>query len=396
MTEPPEASAAAAQPDPGARIGSAGAPGTPPSAGPGTAGPQAAGPGPGTAGLRAAGPRSVTARATAAGVIVSVLLILAIVLGSRLLENFDSALLPYAVATVFLAFGVAYRYTIWVSAPGARRLFKQGWRSFFSVANFRKAPTALPRMIATYLGFQKFLGARSHARWAAHQLIFWGCILASLITFPLTWGWFTFTSGSGSGPGYEMRIWGFRIIGFDSLDILGWLMFHGLDIAAVLVIPGASYFLWRRMKDRGAITGQRFAYDLVPLIALVVISVTGLLLTFSSIFLHGGGYEFLAVLHMVSVVFTLIYIPFGKFFHIVQRPAAVGMQLFKYTARQDQEVLGCRRCEEPIDTGPYVENLRGTMRDLGLDFDEWAEYCPRCKRVLRGSAYLSQVKKGFK
>ncbi|MEW1690358.1 MFS transporter [Streptomyces sp. NPDC091265] len=379
MTEPPEASAAAAQPAPGASTGSSGPAEDPPPAGSG-----------------AAGPRSATARATAAGVIVSLLLIIAIVLGSRLLENFDSALLPYAVATVFLAFGVAYRYTVWISAPGARRLFRKGWGSLFSAANFRRAPTALPKMIATYLGFQKFLGARSHARWAAHQLIFWGCILASLITFPLTWGWFTFTSGSGSGPGYEMRIWGFKIIGFDSLDILGWLMFHGLDIAAVLVIPGACYFLWRRMKDRGAITGQRFGYDLVPLIALVVISVTGLLLTFSSIFLHGGGYEFLAILHMVSVVFTLIYIPFGKFFHIVQRPAAVGMQLFKYTGRQDEKVFSCRRCEEPIDTAPYVENLRGTMRDLSLDFDAWTEYCPRCKRVLRGSAYLSQVKKGFK
>ncbi|WP_329306814.1 MFS transporter [Streptomyces sp. NBC_01260] len=383
MTEPPEPSAAAAQPAPGAGTGSSAAAGTSPSAD-------------GSARPGATSPRSATARATAVGVIVSLLLVIAIVLGSRLLENFDSALLPYAVATVFLAFGVAHRYTVWVSAPGARRLFKKGWGSLFSVANFRRAPTALPKMIATYLGFQKFLGARSHARWAAHQLIFWGCILASLITFPLTWGWFTFTSGNGSGPGYEMRIWGFKIIGFDSLNILGWLMFHGLDIAAVLVIPGASYFLWRRMKDRGAITGQRFAYDLVPLIALIVISVTGLLLTFSSIFLHGGGYEFLAILHMVSVVFTLIYIPFGKFFHIVQRPAAVGMQLFKYTGRQDQEVFSCRRCEEPIDTAPYVDNLRGTMRDLSLDFDAWAEYCPRCKRVLRGSAYLSQVKKGFK
>lgn len=391
MTEPPEPRAAAEQPEPGIRTGtSGGTDGRQPGRGTPAAGPSLA--------ARAARrlPRTVSGRATLAGAAVSGLLILAIVFGSRLLRDFDSALLPYAVATVFLAFGVTHRYTVWVSAPGARRLFVNGWRSLFSAENFRRAPTALPRMAATYLGFQKFLGARSHARWAAHQLIFWGCVLAALITFPLTWGWFTFTSGSGAGPGYEMRIWGLKIIGFDSLNFVGWLMFHGLDIAAVLVIPGAGYFLWRRMKDRGAITGQRFAYDMVPLLALIIVSVTGLLLTFSSVFLHGGGYEFLAILHMVSVVFTLIYIPFGKFFHIVQRPAAVGMQLFKYTGRQDGEVFACRRCGEAIDTGPYVENLRGTMRDLELGFDAWTEYCPRCKRVLRGNAYLTQVKKGFK
>ncbi|MEV6964497.1 hypothetical protein AB0M47_05225 [Hamadaea sp. NPDC051192] len=325
--------------------------------------------------------------------IASVVLALAIFLGSRGLRTFDSALAPYAVATVFLVFGATYRYLVWISRPGAQRLFRKGFGALFSWDNFRRTPTALPRMAATYLGFQKFLGARSKPRWVAHQLLFWGCILAALITFPLTWGWFTFTANSGSGPQYTMNLWGFGILKFDALSVFGWIMFHGLDIAAVLVIAGAGYFLVRRMRDREATTGQRFGYDFLPLLALITISVTGLLLTFSSVFLHGGGYEFLAVLHMASVVLTLIYLPFGKFFHIIQRPAAVGMQLFKYTAQG--KVAHCVRCGREIDTAAYLENLRGTMRDLGLSFDEWAGTCPECKRRLRGQAYLSSVKKGF-
>lgn len=327
------------------------------------------------------------------GIVTALVLCAAIFAGSRALHDFDSALAPYAIASVFLAFGIAYRYTVWISAPGARRLFRKGWGAALSWQNMRRAPTALPRMIATYLGFQKFLGARSRARWAAHQLMFWGCLLAAAITFPLTWGWFTFTSNTGAGPAYTMNIWGFAVARFDALSVLGWLVFHGLDLAAVLVIAGATYFLVRRMRDREASTGQRFGYDLVPLLALIIISVTGLLLTFSSVFLHGGGYEFLAVLHLAAVVLTLLYLPFGKFFHIAQRPAAVGMQLFKYTGHD--EIRRCRNCGAPIDTAQYVDNLRATMRDLKLGFDELAEVCPRCKRLRRGQAYRTGVKRGF-
>lgn len=325
--------------------------------------------------------------------LASAVLAVGIFLGSRGLRDFDSALAPYAIASIFLVFGAAYRYLVWISQPGAKRLFRRGFGALFSGANLRKAPTALPKMAATYLGFQKFLGARSKGRWAAHQMLFWGCLLAAAITFPLTWGWFTFTANSGAGPTYTMNVWGFGLIHFDALSLFGWIMFHGLDIAAVLVILGAAYFLVRRMRDREAMTGQRFAYDFVPLIALITISVTGLLLTFSSVLLHGGGYQFLAVLHMASVVLTLIYLPFGKFFHIVQRPAAVGMQLFKYTAQS--QTAHCVRCGEEIDTQAYLENLKDTMRDLDMSFSEWAGTCPRCKRILRGQAYRSDVKGGF-
>jgi nitrate reductase gamma subunit len=80
-----------------------------------------------------------------------------------------------------------------------------------------------------------------------------------------------------------------RTVSFDSLSLLGWLLFHGLDIAAVLVLAGCGYFLWRRFRQREATTGQRFGYDFVPLISLVAISVSGLLLTFSSWLLEAAA-----------------------------------------------------------------------------------------------------------
>ncbi|BDM66635.1 hypothetical protein HEK616_01220 [Streptomyces nigrescens] len=72
-----------------------------------------------------------------------------------------------------------------------------------------------------------------------------------------------------------MRLRGLKFLGLPSSDAVGRAMFHGLDLAAVLVISGAGYFLWRRLRDRTAGTGRRFAHDLVPLLALTVVSGTG-------------------------------------------------------------------------------------------------------------------------
>jgi hypothetical protein len=43
-----------------------------------------------------------------------------------------------------------------------------------------------------------------------------------------------------------------------------------------------------------------------------------------------------------------------------------------------------------------VADLKKTMDELELGFSEWAETCPRCKRVQRGQAYLDTVKRGFR
>jgi hypothetical protein len=174
-------------------------------------------------------------------------------------------------------------------------------------------------------------------------------VLATLITFPLTFGWFAFLSDGGTGPGYTVYFLRFRTVRFDAPSLLGWVVFHGLDVAPVLVLAGCGWFLWRRFRDREAITGQRFGDDFFPLVGLVGISVTGLLLTFSSWLLEGRSYDFLAVVHMTTVVLTLVFIPFAKFFHVVQRPASVGVEVYKRAALERDGVFTCRRCHQPLE-----------------------------------------------
>lgn len=50
-------------------------------------------------------------------------------------------------------------------------------------------------------------------------------------------------------------------------DIFAWIVFHGLDFSAIMVIAGCAIAIHRRLKDRGAIASQTFiarfraAYD---------------------------------------------------------------------------------------------------------------------------------------
>ena len=56
---------------------------------------------------------------------------------------------------------------------------------------------------------------------------------------------------------------------------------------------------------------------------LFAISVTGLALTVSQNWVRGEFYSFLAILHAITVIAALLYLPFGKFFHIFQRPVSL-------------------------------------------------------------------------
>src|SRR3982751_6716478 len=75
--------------------------------------------------------RSHVARAVFWGLATTAMLALLIVCGSRNLRHFDAALVGYTFATLFAAFGIAYRYTMWLRGPPTRLYWKRGWQVFF-------------------------------------------------------------------------------------------------------------------------------------------------------------------------------------------------------------------------------------------------------------------------
>ena len=183
--------------------------------------------------------------------IVGVAVVIALTfIGSDRLVWFDAALVGYLFGVIFAVFGVAYRYAVWLRRPSTAMLNRRGWDAFRQ----RKARNvvALPSLVATHLLTQGFIRRRSRTRWLAHQLVFWGCILAGLVTIPLTLGLLHFESVGQRADHYQVYLSRVGTMKFDAESIVGWFTFHALDVAAVLVLAGVFIFLRRRLRDPGA------------------------------------------------------------------------------------------------------------------------------------------------
>ena len=162
------------------------------------------------------------------------------------------------------------------------------------------------------------------------------------ITFPLVFGWIDFRSDPDDLEWYWVYVFGYRTGAFPIHSLFGFLTFHGLVWSSILVIIGVMVSLRRRLRDHGAAAEQEFGEDILPLFLLFAISVTGLMLTASYSWMKGYGYDFLAILHAVTVIFTLLWLPFGKFFHIFQRSATVGVAFYQDAGQQGEQAK-CRR-----------------------------------------------------
>jgi len=312
------------------------------------------------------------------------LLVAAIVVGSRNLENFDPALVVYTFAVVFAAWGVVYHYNVWILKPPTRVYWQRGWE-LYRRAGLMRGTWRVLGVAGTHLAAQTFIRRRSTLRWWMHQLIFWGCLLAVLITFPLVFGWISFGSRPDDQMTYVTYLFGFPAASFRIRTLVSWLLFHGLDISACLVLGGIGLSLWRRMRDPGARALQAFGMDFLPVILLFAICITGLALTVSQEWLRGEFYSFLAILHAVTVIAALVYLPFGKFFHIFQRPAQLGVKLYE-RAGQEGESARCARCGEGFASRMHIDDLKEVLPQVGFRYQMpgptgyWQELCPACKR----------------
>ncbi len=321
------------------------------------------------------------------------LLAAAIVVGSRNLQNFDPALVVYTFAVVFASWGVGYHYWVWIQKPPTQLYWQRSWQLALSERLYRSLPRIAVLAVKQLLA-QSFIGKRSPLRWWMHQLIFWGCVLAAAITFPLVFGWIHFGTLPDEPTTYVTYVFGFPLGSFRLRTIVAWVIFHGLDIAAFLVLAGVALSLWRRMRERGAQAVQTFGRDFFPLILLFAISVTGLMLTVSTVWFRGALYAFLALLHAITVIAALLYVPFGKFFHIFQRPAQLGVKLYQEVGERGPQAE-CARCHQPFASRMHIDDLAAVLTQLGFDYrtkDErlghWQAICPRCKRIALATSQL--------
>ncbi|MEO8377054.1 MAG: MFS transporter [Candidatus Sumerlaeota bacterium] len=344
------------------------------------------------------------AKSLVAATVATAGLALAIGAGSRNLQDFDSALIGYCFASLFATFGLVYRYSVWLTKPPTWKYWVRGWQLCFSPALWKnlRSPRILGGAVARKIVLQDFVWHRSPGRWAGHMLLAAGCVLAAAVTFPLVFGWIHFEQGQiEPEPTYIIWLFGFPVRELALHGIESWFTFHALIVASFMVLPGVMIVMYRRMTNAGAVAVQRFARDFLPLILLFAVAFTGLLLWISYEFLDGYFYSALAQLHAWTVIATLIYLPFGKLFHIFQRPASLGISYYKAAGAEKEQAV-CPVTRKEFAPKMQTDDLKEVLGELEFDYSAtdkkspaWNEVSPKGRRILIGRAHAKARKNKF-
>jgi len=119
------------------------------------------------------------------------------------------------------------------------------------------------------------------------------------------------------------------------------------------------------------------------------------MLTASTLWMGGRFYTFLTTVHALTVILGLIYIPFGKFFHIFQRPANLGVQFYKQLGAEGPQHR-CSECTEAFAAEIQIQDLKDVLPQVGLDYrirggGNFQDICPKCRRRLFTLAQARRV-----
>lgn len=332
------------------------------------------------------------ALALTGGVLVGLAVLAGIYFGSGRLTRFDSPLAAYAAATVLAGFAFAYRYLMWVQRPPTWRYFVASWKLFLRPRKLIRNLVRLVVLLFENIVVQKFIDRRGHTRWIAHMGMAWGCLLAFAITFPLSWGWVQF-GVAPDGVNYQVEFMGMPQFQFDPYGPIGFLFFNGLNISAFLILTGIGFAMHRRVFQHGAQAVQTLENDLIPLVLLFAVSITGLMITASYKLMGGAHFSFISLLHAFTVIVLLLWMPFGKLFHVVQRPAQLGVAYYKEEAGAGPTVE-CPRSGVAYQSKLHHDDLVEVMREVGQDFGPHQDVSPETKRKLIAMNQLAAMDEG--
>src|SRR4029079_4242512 len=150
-------------------------------------------------------------------------------------------------ATLFAAFGISYRYAMWLQRPPTRMYWRRGWQAFFARRRLASNAVTLGRRALLEFAGNTFIFRRGRLRGLTHWLIMWGCVIAAAITFPLVWGWINFETVPGQLSMYRPFVFGLAVQHFPVESATAFIVFHGLVWASSLVSAGVMIAFRRRM-----------------------------------------------------------------------------------------------------------------------------------------------------
>ena len=119
---------------------------------------------------------------TIVGIVASAILTGLVIIGSRNLEHFDSALIGYTIASIVAIGAIFFRYALWLQRPATRVYFRRGLQLFFQRRKLTRNSVDAAKTLATNLVEQRFIFKRGKTRWLMHFLIMPGLMLQRLTT----------------------------------------------------------------------------------------------------------------------------------------------------------------------------------------------------------------------